>query len=132
MGEIGTQAVRKFSVSIRRHLASQQRQPGDHPDANMLVGFAERSLSRGEHEALLAHLAECPECREVVALSSGVRAEEAPSRDFVNRGARRWRWMPAAAAVVCAVSATVWGPSVFKRTPAGPAATKPIVASGAR
>ena len=44
-------------------------QPGFHPDADQLSAFVEQSLPTHEREHMLAHLAVCPECRAVVALS---------------------------------------------------------------
>src|SRR5579872_195537 len=41
----------------------------DHPDADMLTAFSERTLSEREHGTVLAHLASCADCREILALS---------------------------------------------------------------
>ncbi len=41
----------------------------DHPDADLLTAFAERSLSKPERATLVEHLARCGECREIVALA---------------------------------------------------------------
>lgn len=124
-------AMKNFSSLVRERLASQQRQTGDHPEANLLIAFAERRVSRREHAAILTHLAECPECREVLALSSGASQDEAPSsRDFAKKGPTWWGWRLAATAVViCAVVAGVWGPSLFKGWPAGGASSQPIAVS---
>ncbi len=43
---------------------------GVHPDADLLTAFAEQSLSGSERENVLAHLAACGDCREVVALAA--------------------------------------------------------------
>jgi hypothetical protein len=43
---------------------------GDHPDANLLSAFVERSLGKRERVQLLEHLAQCNECREIVSLSA--------------------------------------------------------------
>src|SRR3954471_1155410 len=40
-----------------------------HPDADLLTGFVERSVSAKEREQVVAHLAGCADCREVVAMS---------------------------------------------------------------
>jgi hypothetical protein len=40
-----------------------------HPDADLLTAFAEQALSEPERDGVLAHLALCGDCREVVALS---------------------------------------------------------------
>jgi hypothetical protein len=40
-----------------------------HPDADLLTAFAENSLGARERQPVLAHLAHCGECREVVMLA---------------------------------------------------------------
>src|SRR5215472_14646616 len=50
-------------------------QSGHHPDADQLSAFAEHALPAHEHEQTLAHLAVCPDCRRVVALSMPPVAE---------------------------------------------------------
>src|SRR5437773_3908738 len=42
---------------------------GQHPDANLLAAFAERRLAGSERTLLLGHLADCAQCRELVALA---------------------------------------------------------------
>jgi Carboxypeptidase regulatory-like domain/Putative zinc-finger len=44
-------------------------QSGQHPDADQLSAFIERALPAHEQEETLAHLAICPHCRSIVALS---------------------------------------------------------------
>lgn len=44
-------------------------QSGHHPDADQLNAFVEHALPAHEYEQTLAHLAVCPDCRTVVALS---------------------------------------------------------------
>ncbi len=41
----------------------------DHPDANLLAGFVERSLTPRERGLVLGHLAQCAECREQVSVA---------------------------------------------------------------
>jgi len=41
----------------------------DHPDANVLTAFAERSLPDRERSWVLDHLARCNDCRDIVALA---------------------------------------------------------------
>jgi hypothetical protein len=48
---------------------SELLQSGQHPDADQLNAFVERALPLHERERMLAHLAECPDCRETVVLS---------------------------------------------------------------
>lgn len=79
--------------------------PDQHPDADQLSAFAEHVLPDHERVETLAHLAECPECRQIVFLSQ--RAQEA--LEFVadalpghTHWLRNWHnlW-PVAAALTC-------------------------------
>jgi hypothetical protein len=49
---------------------------GEHPDANLLSAFAERTLADPERAQMLDHLSRCADCREVVALSTPQVEEE--------------------------------------------------------
>lgn len=44
--------------------------PGVHPDPDLLTAFAEKSLGEQERSRVLQHLAQCGDCRSVVALAS--------------------------------------------------------------
>jgi hypothetical protein len=77
-----------------------------HPDAESLSAFAEQALSGRERGQVLAHLAVCGRCRQVVALAreAGLDAEVTPAaaeRPAIQPYAwwRSWRfaWIPAAA-----------------------------------
>ncbi len=67
---------------------SEYLQPGLHPDPDSLNAFIEGVLPEHERLQCLAHLAECPACREVVylaeeplvvgAVASPVRKGESP------------------------------------------------------
>jgi hypothetical protein len=48
---------------------SELLQSGQHPDADQLSAFIEHTLPAHEQEETLAHLAFCPHCRSIVALS---------------------------------------------------------------
>lgn len=50
----------------------------DHPDADMLTAFSERSLPDREKIKVLEHLARCGECRDVIALSIPAEESTAP------------------------------------------------------
>ena len=62
--------------------------PGVHPDPDLLSAFAEKSLAAREHNAVLEHLANCADCRDVLALAGieQVRKEEGVL-DFVAAAA---------------------------------------------
>lgn len=83
-------------------------QPGTHPDAESLTALAEQLLSGAEKEQLLAHMAVCSRCREIVFLAQRAAEAESPapvleeqtSRGSVARrwfGGWRWAWVPVAA-----------------------------------
>jgi hypothetical protein len=71
------------------------------PDAESLNAFAEQALAERERGQILAHLAVCGRCRQVVALAQSAAAEPvAPAVYSAIRPAswrRSWRWAPAAA-----------------------------------
>jgi len=73
-----------------------------HPDIDLLNAFAEGVLQEQERLQCLAHLAECPRCREIVFL-----AHEPPAVSVTPRPAVNWRrWFApipvlAAAVVIC-------------------------------
>ena len=48
---------------------SELIQSGQHPDADQLSAFVEQALPAYEREQTLAHLADCADCRAIVALS---------------------------------------------------------------
>jgi hypothetical protein len=95
-------------------------QPGPHPDVELLSAFAERALSAHERNQVLAHLAGCVRCRQIIALA-GRAHEEAESHTLVaavaaapvvavrrppNPWWTKWRliWIPAAFALAFAVT----------------------------
>jgi Putative zinc-finger len=97
-------------------------QHGFHPDAEQLSAFTEHVLPEPERDRVLAHLAACGRCRQIVALA-GSAHEEAASFAFVAAAAApsaiphpkkrqsnpwwsRWRlvWIPAAVVAAFAVT----------------------------
>jgi hypothetical protein len=76
---------------------SEILQAGQHPDADQLNAFVEHTLSAHEQQQTLAHLANCPTCRQIVALSLPP-ADESPVLPPVRH---RWfpRWHPAWAGI---------------------------------
>lgn len=88
-------------------------QHGFHPDAESLSAFSEQALSEPERAGVLAHLAVCSRCRQVVALAREAAdadsvAAAAPPRRTAETNAwwKQWRfvWVPAAVAVAFAVT----------------------------
>ena len=83
-------------------------QSGAHPDAESLSAFAEQALPAVERQQVLAHLAGCDRCREVVFLAQAAAGAEGatpvpaaspePSRWWRGLFAGwRWTWIPATA-----------------------------------
>jgi hypothetical protein len=73
-----------------------------HPDADQISAFVEHALPAHEREQMLDHLAVCPECRAVVALS--LPSVEEPAKPLPASARKPWwrGWMiawPAAAAI---------------------------------
>ena len=78
-----------------------------HPDADSLNAFVEQALAASEREQVLAHLAGCSRCRQVIYLAQQAAAEaEVPAWTAADRPATQprawywnWRlaWVPAAA-----------------------------------
>jgi photosynthesis system II assembly factor YCF48-like protein/putative zinc finger protein len=68
----------ELSNLLRQRLAAGQTKGFlVHPDADTLTAYAEQSLSANERQNVVLHLAQCEECREVVALSQTVVPEMA-------------------------------------------------------
>jgi hypothetical protein len=95
-----------FREFLAARLAAKPEQEEVHTEADLLTAFAEARLGRGERKRVLAHLAVCAECREVVALASSARSVE---RAAPETGIRWWnvRWT-AALAAACLVGLVVW------------------------
>jgi hypothetical protein len=68
---------------------SNHLQPGYHPDADQIGAFLEQALPEHERAQVLDHLAVCPECREIVALS--LPETEIAPQTVVARPARWWK-----------------------------------------
>lgn len=84
-----------------------------HPDAESLNAFAEQALAERERNHVLAHLAECGRCRQVVALAREAADAElaapAAARHMAIRPDAWWKqwrpvWVPTAVAAAFAVA----------------------------
>ena len=74
-----------------------------HPDANILTAFGECSLRESERVSVLAHLAACTECREIIALALLATEGTQPASVAARRAWFAWpalRWGFATAGVV--------------------------------
>jgi Carboxypeptidase regulatory-like domain/Putative zinc-finger len=90
---------------------SELLQSGQHPDADQLSAFIEHALPAHEQEETLAHLAICPHCRSIVALSMPPAEELLQPHPEPAR--RRWLsgWMmvwPAGAALAALLLAGIY------------------------
>jgi hypothetical protein len=54
---------------LRQKLAAAESGPQAHPDADTITAYAEQSLPTAERQTVVAHLAVCESCREVLFLS---------------------------------------------------------------
>jgi Carboxypeptidase regulatory-like domain/Putative zinc-finger len=68
---------------------NQNLQPGMHPDADQLSIFVEGAATGRERERMLAHLAECEECRDAVFLMQ--RPVETPPA-AAKEASKEWVW----------------------------------------
>lgn len=105
-----------------------------HPDAGILNAFAEQALGGAEREQILAHLALCNRCRQVVFLArqAALNAEEEITEARPARPSGKWykswslAWIPAAALVAALVVTLYPGhtarlPELAKAVPPGEA-----------
>ena len=117
----------KLASFLRPRLASRQNQTTDHPDANLLLAFAEGELSGPERAATLAHLADCPVCREVLSVSTGTAAGESPESVSSKASPVWWAWrLAASAAVICLIAVTVSRLPLFRSAPPNAPSFKPV------
>jgi hypothetical protein len=115
---------RQLGTALRRRM---EPAPVACPDAELIAGYVERTLSGEERGLLEGHLVRCARCQEVLSLVlRSDMADEAERREVAHRwwsfGAlhRRARWLvPAsAAAIVVAVALAGYWPRDAQRDPA--------------
>ena len=80
----------------------------NHPDADVLTAFAEKSLPTLERDVVLEHLARCGDCRDVLALAlpatEDVAASTVPARSgWLTWPALRWGFVTAGVVAIAAV-----------------------------
>jgi hypothetical protein len=83
---------------LRQRLAGTQNGPAQlhpeatvHPDADTLTAYVEKSLSTAERQTVIAHLAVCEPCREVVVLSQAELPELATQTVLAPAPVSPWR-----------------------------------------
>ncbi|HEY4050038.1 MAG TPA: YCF48-related protein [Acidobacteriaceae bacterium] len=96
---------------LRQALAHSQF-AGAHPDPDMLTAFAEDTLFARERKEVLAHLAICAECREILTISTAASSESPAEvqtgglRRPMHPPLRSWLpWVSIAAGIVVVCSA---------------------------
>jgi hypothetical protein len=86
---------------------NENLQSGYHPDADQVGAFVEHALPEHEREQMLSHLAVCPECRAIVALSLPSVEESAKPLNVLEHKAWWSGWTlawPATAAVFASLA----------------------------
>ena len=77
---------------LRQRLAATETgETQAHPDADMLTAYMEQSLALAESKTVIAHLAVCEPCREVVALSQAVMTQPETQTVIAPAPVARWR-----------------------------------------
>jgi hypothetical protein len=59
----------QLSKIVQERMRANAASLAGHPDADLLTAFTERSLAGQARESVLAHLAQCADCRDIVALA---------------------------------------------------------------
>src|SRR5262245_27659960 len=119
-----------FERSLRA-AARRGRPTGDHPDAAQLAAYVDRGLTVTERATFEAHVADCAECMERLALLGHVNVPDEPESPVVEWSTRRllsrWAWLvPVATAVVLVA---IWirepaqAPTLPSSSPMAPAAS---------
>jgi hypothetical protein len=113
--------------------------PAEHPDADLLTAFAERSLSDRERVQVTDHLSHCAQCRQVVAVAvpelepvladaaaaaHTAGAKTAPARRRLWLRSPVLRWGALAACVVVVGAAVLNYRRVYRIEPFAPAASR--------
>jgi photosynthesis system II assembly factor YCF48-like protein/putative zinc finger protein len=77
---------------LRQRLAATETgETQAHPDADTLTAYMEHSLAPAESKTVIAHLAVCEPCREVVALSQAVMTQPETQIVIAPASVARWR-----------------------------------------
>src|SRR6185369_6507495 len=121
-----------FERSLRA-AARRGRPGGVHPDASLLAAYVDRGLSDTERTELEAHVADCEECMERLALLGSVNVPDEPEVPSFEWSPRqllpRWGWLVPVATVVVLVA--VWERQPSRPSSLTPAAPAAPAASGA-
>lgn len=86
--------MRDVPKIVRERLRATPALNHPHPDADVLTAFAERSLTERERAGVLEHLAQCGDCRDIVALAVPA-AEDMAQPQPAFKPSPRWLTWPA-------------------------------------
>ncbi|HEY2115445.1 MAG TPA: YCF48-related protein [Candidatus Angelobacter sp.] len=75
----------------QRLAATESGEIQAHPDADTLTAYMEQSLPAAESKTVIAHLAVCEPCREVVAVSQALMVQPDTQTVLAPAPATRWR-----------------------------------------
>ena len=110
-----------FERSLRA-AARRGRPGGVHPDASLLAAYVDRGLGDTERSELEAHVADCEECMERLALLGSVNVPDEPEVPSFEWSPRqllsRWGWLVPVATVVVLVA--VWERQPSRRDSSAP------------
>jgi hypothetical protein len=102
-------------------------QTGTHPDADQLSVFVEGAATAWERETMLAHLAECSECRKEVFLMQPHEEPQqlaaTPEKGWV------WRWLVPVGLPAAALACGLIAVSIYLRTRGEPAAPQQMASA---
>lgn len=106
----------------------------DHPDADALTAFAERSLPERERAVVLEHLTRCGDCRDIVALAVPATepvemATRAPARGWLSWPALRWGLVAAGIVAIASVGIVQYQKRPEKMASSAPAARVEVAAN---
>src|SRR5437868_489956 len=103
--------MEQFPKIARARMSAQPA--GTHPEAEQLSAFAENALPESERGSVMAHLAACANCREIVHLAAEAHPQGAPVAKPARAGFRwaTFQWAAVAASVaIVTVAVLVVGP----------------------
>ncbi len=114
--------------AFARLTMNQSKPAGNHPDASLVAGFVERSLTPSLRTQVLEHLAGCPQCRGLVFLAAPQNAPALEAQKGFQWRMPQFRYSfrwAAAAASAAVVAGAIWlaNPIVANKTTPNPVST---------
>jgi hypothetical protein len=135
--KIVIERLKSKAIDVQRNRQSTiESRQSPHLEANLLAAFVERTLSERERTEVLNHLAQCAECRELVALTLPAGREAAELKR--SPGRRAWwawpalRWGALAAALGAVAVLVVLRPHARRRHEPASNVMRPAMVASAR